>query len=134
MEMLMAINWLAVLLATALAFVLGGIWYGPLFGNAWMAALGKAPEDIQPSPAPFIVSFFTALLTAVAMAWLIVVLDIESLAGGALFGLAVGVGFIATAMASDTAFCGWGWRLFAIQAGYRVTYAVLMGAVLGIWR
>ena len=30
--------------ATVLAFVLGGLWYGPVFGNAWMAALGKTEE------------------------------------------------------------------------------------------
>ena len=38
------------------------------------------------------------------------------------------------AMASDTAFCGWGLRLFIIQAGYRVVYSVVMGALLGGWQ
>ncbi len=127
-------NWWAVLAATVLAFVLGGLWYGPLFGNAWMAALGKSPEDIQPSPAPFIISFFTALLTAIVLAWAISLLGIVTWIGGTFLGLFVGIGFIATAMASDSAFCGWGLRLFLIQAGYRVTYSILMGALLGAWQ
>ena len=29
-----ALNWLAVLVAAVSAFVVGGIWYGPLFGKA----------------------------------------------------------------------------------------------------
>jgi len=101
-------NWWAILVSTVLAFVLGGLWYGPLFGQAWMQAMGKTEEDIEPTPAPFIISFFTALLTAVVLAWLIGALQVTTWLGGATIGLVTGIGFIATAMASDTAFCGWG--------------------------
>ena len=128
------INWWAVLVATVLAFVLGGLWYGPLFGNAWMAALGKTAEDIEPTPAPFIISFFTAGLAAITLAWLVYALGIQGWGSGALLGVVTGIGFIATAMASDSAFCGWGVRLFLIQAGYRVLYSILMGALLGGWQ
>ena len=38
------INWLAVLLATASAFLLGGIWYGPLFKRAWCRENGTDPD------------------------------------------------------------------------------------------
>ena len=131
MPELSSLNWLAIGGATVLAFVLGGLWYGPLFGKAWMAALGKTEADIEPTPAPFVISFFTALVTCIVVAVLMAALGIDTAVGGALFGLATGIGFIATAMASDSAFCGWGMRLFLIQAGYRVSYAVLMGAVIG---
>lgn len=127
-------NWWAILVSTVLAFVLGGLWYGPLFGQAWMKALGITEADIQPTPAPFIISFFTALLTAIVLAWLIAALQITTWLGGATIGLVTGIGFIATAMASDTAFCGWGMKLFIIQAGYRVLYSILMGAILGGWQ
>ena len=131
--MLETINLWAVLVSTVLAFVLGGLWYGPVFGKAWMAAMGFTEEDVQPTPTPFIVSFFTALITALTLAWGMALLAIADPLGGAAFGLVVGVGFIATAMASDTAFCGWGMKLWLIQAGYRVTYSVLMGVVIGLW-
>ena len=128
---LLALDWLAILIATAVAFVLGGLWYGPLFGQAWLRALGKTEEDIEPSPAPFVISFFTAALTCVVVAALMLALGISTALGGAVFGFVVGVGFIATAMASDSAFCGWGMQLFLIQSGYRVAYSVLMGAIIG---
>lgn len=128
---LMALNWLAILIATVAAFVLGGLWYGPVFGQAWMAALGKTEDDIEPTPMPFVISFFTAALTCIVVAALMQTLGIVTVLGGAVFGLVVGIGFIATAMASDTAFCGWGLRLFLIQAGYRVAYSILMGAIIG---
>lgn len=41
------INWLAVVLAAIAAFVVGGIWYGPLFGKAWMVAAGKTEEELK---------------------------------------------------------------------------------------
>ena len=126
-------NWWAILVATVVAFVLGGLWYGPIFGKAWLAAIGKTEDDIQPSPAPFIISFFTALLTTIILAALIRSLGIDTLSGGLLLGAITGVGFIATAMASDSAFCGWGMPLFLIQSGYRVLYTILMGGILAAW-
>lgn len=125
------LDWVGIGIATVLAFALGGVWYGPLFGSAWLAAIGKTMDDIEPSPAPYIISFFTALLTCVVVAALLKGLGVTGLGGGAALGAITGVGFIATAMASDNAFCGWGTKLYVIQAGYRVTYAILMGAILG---
>ena len=127
------LNWIAIGVATILGFLLGGLWYGPLFGQAWMSAIGKSADELQPSPTPFIVSFITALITAIVLAALIHDLGITSWTGGGLFGLIIGLGFIATAMASDSAFCGWGVKLFVIQSGYRVTYSVVMGALLAAW-
>ena len=129
------LNLWAVLTATVVAFVLGGLWYGPLFGRAWLAAVGKTEEDLKGgSSTPFVLSFFTAGATSLLLAMLIGALGVESLADGATLGLFCGLGFIAASMASDYAFCGWGSKLWVIQAGYRVVYSVLMGAILGAWR
>lgn len=127
------LNWWAILTATAIAFVIGGLWYGPLFGKAWMDALGKTEADIEPTPTPFIISFFTALVTCIVLAALIQTLGIQSLSGGFVIGALMGLGFIATAMASDSAFCGWSINLFLIQSGYRVLYSVVMGGILAYW-
>lgn len=134
MEILTDMNWLAILVATLAGFAIGGVWYGPLFGNAWLAALGKNLEDLEQTPTPYIVSFVTSLVTAFVLAMLILALGVNDIYGGLHLGLAVGVGFIATAMASDAAFCGWGLRLFLIQAGYRVTYSIVMGIILAVWQ
>lgn len=131
---LTGLNWLAILVATVAGFALGAIWYGPIFGEAWLSALGKTADQIQPSATPFVISFFTALITAVVLAMFISALDISTLGGGVSIGLLVGIGFIATAMASDAAFGDTGLKLWLIQSGYRVLYSVLMGAILAVWR
>ena len=129
------LNWWAILVATIAGFMLGGIWYGPLFGKAWLRAIGKREEDLGNPVIPFTLSFFTAFVTALLMALLINSLDgLKTVLDGALLGLYIGIGFIAAAMASDYAFCRWPKQLFVIQAGYRVAYSVIMGAILAGWR
>ena len=127
------LNWWAIIVATAAAFALGALWYGPMFGKAWVAALGKTEDQIQPSPEPFVVSAVAALVTCIVVAALMQGLQMTGLITSIVFGLITGVGFIATSMASDSAFCGWGWKLWGIEAGYRGTYSALMGGVIGIW-
>src|SRR5438309_9731755 len=38
---------IGVIVATTVSFVIGGSWYGPAFGKAWMAALGKTEADTE---------------------------------------------------------------------------------------
>ena len=128
------LNWWAILAATVMAFAIGGLWYGPLFFKAWMKALGKTEDELQPAAAPFIISFCAALITSIVLAALINTLGITMLTGGLTIGLLTGVGFIAASMASDSAFCRSGVPLFLIQSGYRVTYSIAMGGVLAVWQ
>jgi hypothetical protein len=131
---LTVLNWYAIVGATLAAFALGGLWYGPLFGKAWMSAIGKTADELQPPPLPYVISFFTALVTTIVLAMLINALGVVRVIDGVLLGAIVGIGFIATAMASDNAFCGWGLKLFLIQSGYRVVYSLIIGAILAFWR
>ena len=127
------LNWWAILVATVAAFALGSLWYGPLFGKAWLAAIGKNADDVQPSAQPFVISAVAALVTCAVLAALMHGLGLNGLVSGLVFGLTTGVAFIAASLASDSAFCGWGWKLWAILAGYRVAYAMIMGGIIGIW-
>lgn len=127
------LNWWAILVSSGAAFALGALWYGPLFGKAWLAAIGKTEAELQPSPTPFVVSAIAALATCIVVAALLKGLGLMGALHGALFGLTTGIAFIAASMASDSAFGDGNWTLWAIQAGYRVAYTALMGAILGIW-
>ncbi|MXZ55024.1 MAG: DUF1761 domain-containing protein [Gammaproteobacteria bacterium] len=130
---ILALNWLAILVATLSSFVLGGLWYGPLFGKRWLRALGKSEYDLTPSAVPFVIAFVTSFITCFAIAWLISLLEISTWQQGALFGLIVGVTFIACSSISDGAFCRFSWALLAIQAGYRALHCVVAGVILAVW-
>lgn len=124
----------AVLAAAVAGMAIGAAWYSPLlFGNAWMAALGKTQDEIGTPVGAMIGSMFCCLLSALGVAVLVGWFGVSSGSGGAMLGAFLGVTLVATAMLSDTLFAGSGWRLYGIQAGYRVTYLVAMGAILGGW-
>jgi len=44
------INYLAVLVAVVLQFVLGFLWYGPLFGEPWMEMVGFDMATVEANP------------------------------------------------------------------------------------
>ena len=66
----MEVNWIAIAVAAVSAFVLGGLWYGPLFGKKWQALNGLSDEDVASAhPAKvyggaFILSFLAAAVFA----------------------------------------------------------------------
>lgn len=124
----------AILAVTLLGFLLGGIWYGPLFFEAWLKALGKEQAQLLPPAVAMLVGLISQLGFSVAFALLVVKMDLRGLWKGLLLGLLVGFGFNAMAMASDFAFANWSFRLFLIEAGFRVVYTALSGALLGAWR
>jgi hypothetical protein len=64
------LNWLAVVAAAVSAFVLGGIWYGPLFKHAWCREAGIDPNARPGHPGRvFGSAFVLALVAAIAFAW-----------------------------------------------------------------
>ena len=127
------LNWIAIAVVTAAGFALGGLWYGPLFQKQWLVAVNRPipPEGL--GPRPYVVSIATALITATLIAALVHALKLTTAGEGLLLGAVIGVGFIATAIASDYAFAGESWARWAIEAGYRAVYAVISALVLVLW-
>lgn len=128
------ISWLAILVAAVSSMALGALWYSPvLFGNAWREELGKDKSDPGTSMQAMIGSAVSCLVSAVCVAIIIQAFGAYSIVAGAAVGGLCGIGFVAMAMLSDSLFSGWGWKLYFIQAGYRLTYLVAMGAIIGAW-
>ena len=61
-----AVSLVATLVATMLGFVLGALWYGPLFGRRWMTAVGMTAEEIQKDFNPAIIYGVTFVLGLIA--------------------------------------------------------------------
>ena len=129
-----SMNFVAMGVAALATMVLGALWYSPiLFGDAWLNAIGKSREELGSPTTPLVGSMLAAIISAVAMEGLIVAIGAYSIGAGVAVGASVGLGLVATAMLSDNLFCGWGMRLYAIQVGYRVSYLLIIGAILGGW-
>lgn len=128
------INWLAVLVAAVSTFILGGLWYGPLFGKAWMRASGVTEEMARNANTARTmgVSFVLELIIAAVLAAFI--------GPEASFGFAVaaaaaaGLFWVATALGVIYLFEQRSFGHWAINAGYQIIAFTLIGVILGIWR
>lgn len=131
------IPWVAVLVATAVLFLFGAVWYS-LFGQHWLDALGKRKEDLNPKdPTPYltaaIASFINAIGTALVVNW--VAPTIETKLMTAFFvGVLLGGAVAAAALSKHYAFAGRSWNLFLIDAGHDFVGFILMSFVIVMMR
>lgn len=135
-EILGQVNYLAVLVCTIVAMALGALWYSPvLFGNAWMKAAGLKEEDIKKGDAGrgMIVSAITTFIEMVVLASLLIMIGTTSMLMGIHMGALVSVGIIAMVMLSNAMFHQTSRGLWGINAGYRIVYFVINGAILAVW-
>ena len=131
----------AILVATAVAQVIGGLWYSPLlFAKVWMRELGLTEAQIKASPSkmPFLVAIGAGLVLAIGLAFLHLALKTESFSGGLWAGLWVGVvcgvGISAASSAPHYAFSGKSRMLFLIDHGQSLANCVVMSLIIALWR
>ena len=128
------INLLAVVVAAASSFLLGGLWYSPkLFGKAWNRETGgkpNAPGGGHPARV-FGIAFAFSLLAALAFAW--VLGPNPPLQHAVLMGLVAGFCFVAASFGINYQFANRTTLLWVIDGGYHTAQFVLFGLVLGLW-
>ena len=128
-----SINWLAVLAAAASGFVIGGIWYGPLFRNAWMKATGVTMEQGKKQN-PAVVFSSAYLLNLIAAISLSMFLGPHATwSFGLIAGLMTGLTFVSTALGVTYLFEMRPLSQFLINGGYQTVNFATMGAILGAW-
>jgi hypothetical protein len=134
-EVFGSINYLAIIVAALSSFMVGWIWYGPLFGKIWMKLHGFTEEELKNSsmsmPVIMVVNYIATALAALAIAMFI---GPEATAGFGIFaGLMIAIFWIGTSRLNDVLYEKKPWRLFFINVGYNTVIYVIMGAILGAW-
>lgn len=129
----MEINWLAVFAAAASSFVLGGLWYGALFGNAWLKAAGLTREQAMAGNKALIFggSFVLALIASATFA-LFLGSQVNAMTG-ALYGLCAGLSWVAASYGISYLFEMRPLSLWLINGGYHTIQFTLIGLILGAW-
>jgi hypothetical protein len=125
-------NYLAVVIAAVAAFSFGALYYGAL-GKPWMKAARIDPATAKMSVGLFVTSFVCELIMAWVLAGVIGHLGAGQVTflNGVISGLFIWLGFIATTIAVNQRYQGFGWDLTLIDAGHWLGVAVLMGAIIG---
>ncbi len=123
-------NLLAIFVAAAAGFLVGGVWYGPLFGKAWMAENGFTEEQLKNANMLKIygLTFAFSVLSAVFLGHLLAFFDTSARAT-MMISSGIALGYIVPAIGTNYLFSRKSGKLFAIDAGYWVVFYAVIGLV-----
>jgi len=136
------LNYLAIITGAALSMVIGGIWYGPLFGKKWMEIIGVNPADsdakkkMQKTAGPlYAVQFILTLFQVLVLAHLIA--DTTKV-GGLERALWIWGAFVIPTLAGAVMWTNdkgkMKWSRFLIQGGYQLVIFIVFGLLLQFWK
>ncbi len=140
------LNGLAIAAAAVSIIAIGFLWYGPLFGAAWMKEMGVAP-DFKPNPAllkrAMLLMMAGALLTSIALACGIEICrpsiwragnDAASVIYGLCVALGAWAGFCVPMLLGGVAWENRSWKWFGINAAYHFVTLLTAAMLLAYWR
>ena len=136
----MRIKYAAVIVATLVHFILGGLWYSPLlFGNKFLQIIAWTPQQLAAMEAKgatkeLIVAFITSLILVYILAHFVQYTKATSAMAGIQTGFWLWLGFIATTNIATVLFEQRPLGLFLINVSYQLVACMLAGAILAVWR
>lgn len=132
------INYLAVLVAGVVIFMLGGLWYSPvMFAKKWMALQGRGSEDMSGGgnmAMMYLQVFICGVLTAWALAILIEFLPVFGMMHAVKLALLCWLGFAAATSYGTSMFSMKPKALWLIDTGFNLVSFVIAAVILAAWR
>ena len=137
------INLWAVVAAAVASMVIGGVWYGPLFGKTWIALSGMSEEKIGQAKSRgmakmYILAFVGSLVMSYVLAHTLVFASRYMDASGVNAGLMAGfwnwLGFIAPITLGSVLWEGKPWKLWILNNAYYLVSLIAMGVILALWQ
>ena len=131
----MKTNYVAVVVCAVVYWLLGGVWYGLLFGRLWMALENMTVEHgrSMSSALPYIITFLLNLLIAYVLSQLCSWRNANTAGRGAAIGVLLWVGIVAPITYTTYMYEMRPKELFAINEFFPLVGLCLMGAILGAW-
>lgn len=137
------INYAAIVVAVVANFILGFIWYTPLFGKAWAKEMGF-DTSIKPSAGQLAKGLTITIIGTFLMvyvfahniaAWSFVPGTDEMGAGGTILNAAIftWLGFFVPLDLERIAWEKGSWKLFAINGGYHLMTLLVAASILILW-
>jgi hypothetical protein len=127
-------NYLAVVIAAAVSYCFGALYYGAL-SRPWLAATGQAAESAKERASiwPYAVSFLCLLIMTTVLAGIVGHLGPGqvTLKNGVISAAFVFVGFVATTLVVNHAFQGARAMHTLIDGGHWLAVLLIQGAIIG---
>ncbi len=133
------INLITVLIVTVIGMVLGMLWYSPMvFGKLWMKLSGINERKMKEMKkkgmtTSYVAMFLGAFVMNYVLAYLVVLTGATDLATGAITGVWVAIGFVATVMLGSVLWEGKPLELYLINVTHYIVALAVAGAILATW-
>lgn len=125
----------SIVAAALTGFLVGALWYGPLFGRAYRRASGLSEDDLRRRSMVkvFGLAFAFSLLSAVFLGHLLAFFDTRPRAT-MMISTGIALGFVVPALGTLNLFEQGGPTRFFVHAGYWIVTYALMGLVFTLLR
>lgn len=125
------VNYLAVLIAAIVYFILGAVWYSDkVFGTDWMAHHGIPLLERKPNPIVYVGEFILDLITAFVLAVIISATKAVNWKEGLVVAFLVWLGFVFTLQFSGFLWSKKSLKAFLITTGFSLMGLLLMGLII----
>lgn len=136
--MIVAVNYLAVLLAAVAAYAVGAVWYSPIgFGKQWKKLMGFSNEDMRRMPLTMrqamAAGFLFTLLMSYVLAHFVMFLHVTDVLNALALGFWVWLGFGVMVLSYSWTYEGKSFKLFLFNAAHLLVATEVMAAVLSLW-
>lgn len=132
------INWLAVLVAAIAYFASGAIWYSkPVFGTIWAQGHGlnmNDPDARKGAGRIMMMSFISFVIITIALAILVVKLNLTFFMSGVKLGLITGAGFSWMTIYISYIYTKKPKSIHLIDGLYHVVGQIIAAIILCLWR
>jgi len=133
------VNYLAVLVAAVVVFVLGWLWYSPLlFYKPWMRLRGLDPDAAMAGAKMPVGKLVIELLRCLVLAYVIAhfagALGISGWFGAVHFGVLLWFGFPLILLTGSVLWDNVPWKVAAIHSGDWLVKLVVISIILSMWR
>ena len=144
-----SINWIPIIVAALIPMVIGAIYYGPIFGRAWMSSLGITEEDLKDANMAVIygVALVLSFLLSMGIDFTIEFTHIQcsetgdmifgsyhTFKHGMLHGVLLAICFAVPVLVNNSLFQRNSAKNILINLGYWVLTFAVMGGLLDVWR
>ena len=135
----MKINYLAVIVAAVVHFIIGGLWYGVIFGNTFLSIVQWTPEQIrqiqeQAHWSQYAAAFASSLVLVYVLAHVIKYMRVTDIAGGLQTAFWLWLGFVTTTQLATVIFEQRKFGLYLLNVGYQLVACLICSVILTAWK
>lgn len=134
------INFLAIAIAVVAHFILGFLWYTPIFGKIWGKEMGYDP-NMKPDPKEMMKGMLFMVIGNVLFAWVFAhniaawgfvpgIKEMGVAANAMMAAVFTWLGFFLPSHLGSTVWEKRSWTLFFINAGYNLAALILVSFIL----